>query len=308
MTNSKTSAFSKIAAILLTVVIASVLIVGASYAYKVFIQPASVQNDQIIGGDQDEHGCYLMAGYSWCEAKQKCLRPWEEGCEDEVLKTFQNLENQTNIDFSKTENVEFSWQEESENNVDLLTIQGLKVTADRVSDEKYQEIVSALKNDGFEDDKYNGAGSFVGSQAGFRKDNFSLVCLVNNIWSDFDEDDQMQIPETSAFDKDVTIRCGLLDKSQIPVISTEFRLRQALAAKHNKKVAEVTVKIDQEAENHAKGGVEFQPGGSENSGMFLAIKAGSDQWQIVFDGNGSIACSELEPYSFPADMITNVCY
>jgi len=33
-----------------------------------------------IGGDQDEHGCYIAAGYSWCETKQKCLRNWEELC------------------------------------------------------------------------------------------------------------------------------------------------------------------------------------------------------------------------------------
>jgi len=36
--------------------------------------------EQIIGGDIDEHGCYLMAGYNWCESKQKCLRNWEEEC------------------------------------------------------------------------------------------------------------------------------------------------------------------------------------------------------------------------------------
>jgi len=33
-----------------------------------------------IGGEKDEHGCLIAAGYSWCEAKQKCLRAWEEGC------------------------------------------------------------------------------------------------------------------------------------------------------------------------------------------------------------------------------------
>ncbi len=35
---------------------------------------------QIIGGDKDEHGCLIAAGYSWCDAKQKCLRVWEEEC------------------------------------------------------------------------------------------------------------------------------------------------------------------------------------------------------------------------------------
>ena len=36
----------------------------------------------IVGGDRDEHGCIGSAGYSWCESKQKCLRVWEESCQD----------------------------------------------------------------------------------------------------------------------------------------------------------------------------------------------------------------------------------
>jgi len=34
-------------------------------------------NDQIIGGDKDEHGCLVAAGYSWNESEQKCVRGWE---------------------------------------------------------------------------------------------------------------------------------------------------------------------------------------------------------------------------------------
>ena len=34
----------------------------------------------LLGGDRDAHGCIGSAGYSWCEAKQKCLRVWEEKC------------------------------------------------------------------------------------------------------------------------------------------------------------------------------------------------------------------------------------
>jgi len=33
-----------------------------------------------VGCDKDIHGCIGSAGYSWCEAKQKCLRIWEENC------------------------------------------------------------------------------------------------------------------------------------------------------------------------------------------------------------------------------------
>lgn len=35
----------------------------------------------MVGNDKDEHGCIGSAGYSWCAAKNKCLRSWEEKCE-----------------------------------------------------------------------------------------------------------------------------------------------------------------------------------------------------------------------------------
>lgn len=34
----------------------------------------------LLGSDRDEHGCILSAGYSWCESKDKCFRPFEEDC------------------------------------------------------------------------------------------------------------------------------------------------------------------------------------------------------------------------------------
>eukprot|EP01083_Nonionella_stella_P234498 825460_1 len=34
----------------------------------------------IVGNDADEHNCIASAGYSWCEQKNKCLKPWEETC------------------------------------------------------------------------------------------------------------------------------------------------------------------------------------------------------------------------------------
>lgn len=36
-------------------------------------------NTTPVGGDRDAHGCIGSAGYVWSEAKQKCLRLWEEG-------------------------------------------------------------------------------------------------------------------------------------------------------------------------------------------------------------------------------------
>ena len=85
--NKSNSGFQKIITVILTVIIASIAIVGGAYAYKIWIVPAKNQlssntenNTQLIGGQKDEHGCLIAAGYSWCQLKQKCLRIWEEPC------------------------------------------------------------------------------------------------------------------------------------------------------------------------------------------------------------------------------------
>ncbi|MFH1326832.1 MAG: hypothetical protein ABIH59_01765 [archaeon] len=36
-------------------------------------------DNQLIGGDRDEHGCLGPAGYTWNESEQKCVREWETG-------------------------------------------------------------------------------------------------------------------------------------------------------------------------------------------------------------------------------------
>ena len=35
-----------------------------------------------IGGDKDDHGCLVAAGYQWCESRGECVRAWEDYCED----------------------------------------------------------------------------------------------------------------------------------------------------------------------------------------------------------------------------------
>lgn len=37
----------------------------------------------LVGNDSDEHGCKGSAGYTWCAEKNKCLRIWEEPCQQE---------------------------------------------------------------------------------------------------------------------------------------------------------------------------------------------------------------------------------
>ncbi len=62
--------------------------VGGSWKYLPRGQGCSYVCDMqepLLGGDKDEHGCIGSAGYSWCAAKNKCLRVWEEKCGEETL-------------------------------------------------------------------------------------------------------------------------------------------------------------------------------------------------------------------------------
>jgi len=52
----------------------------------------------MVGNDRDEHGCIGSAGYSWCEAKQKCLRIWEEPCAENTGSSNCVLENCHGLD------------------------------------------------------------------------------------------------------------------------------------------------------------------------------------------------------------------
>lgn len=59
-------------------------------------QPVNEENtgQEPIGGQKDDHGCIIGAGYSWCEQKNKCLRIWEESCPEGTSGDTSGTENQ----------------------------------------------------------------------------------------------------------------------------------------------------------------------------------------------------------------------
>jgi len=52
---------------------------------KVLFNQNKADQEKMIGGSRDSHGCLLGAGYTWCAAKDQCLRVWEKGCTITVL-------------------------------------------------------------------------------------------------------------------------------------------------------------------------------------------------------------------------------
>ncbi len=85
---------------IIIIVVATILIFGGVFTYQYFAVKQNNQlqilNEEKNKADRkitpvvvkDKYGCISSDGYSWCEAKQKCLRSWEEKCEEDRVLSF----------------------------------------------------------------------------------------------------------------------------------------------------------------------------------------------------------------------------
>lgn len=55
-------------------------VISLAVILSVGISACAVEKRPPLGGDRDSHGCIGSAGYTWCEAQQRCIRTWEEPC------------------------------------------------------------------------------------------------------------------------------------------------------------------------------------------------------------------------------------
>jgi hypothetical protein len=83
-------------------------------------------------------------------------------------------------------------------------------------------------------------------------------------------------------------------------------IQQLFADKYKKPLSEIKVTIAQATDTHVRGSVLFGEPGQGGGGNFLATKT-DGAWKLVFDGNGGIACKDLEPYGFPKTMTQDLC-
>jgi hypothetical protein len=66
--------------ILAILLMAALLVLPVSGVAPLNTTAPATTTAMMPGSDRDSHGCIGSAGYTWCEAKQKCLREWEESC------------------------------------------------------------------------------------------------------------------------------------------------------------------------------------------------------------------------------------
>lgn len=96
---------------------------------------------------------------------------------------------------------------------------------------------------------------------------------------------------------EINWRCtGLI----VPTGAAE-EIQKLFAEKYPKYAKTVSISINQETGNYARGSVIFETGAP--GGIFLVAKI-DGKWQIVHDGNGQIPCS-LSKYGFPNEMLSD---
>lgn len=168
-------------------------------------------SDRLIGGDQDVYGCLIAAGYSWCEAKEKCLRPWEEFCgplEFEPIFTFLNqIKADTGIEFSAPQPGSFDWNlQQTPSTPEPILIPGLSQTTLNTTND---EIINQyFQNQGYSIDPANASAGTSGNITGYIKD--QTICLVSQVISEIDTDEPTTPMPANPNHLNLTIACGYL--------------------------------------------------------------------------------------------------
>jgi hypothetical protein len=169
-------------------------------------QEESVSQEQQIGGEKDEHGCLVGAGYSWCEQKNKCLRLWEEGC-DVITTVLADLGNYVSVTFSQLSETSFEWKGGSSGDVDVTVVGSSKTATAATSDLNY-ELDHFFQSNGYIEDQFNFLDETLPAR-GYQKGN--IVCLVSNKKTDKDNPEALNKQDPYDF----IVKCGELEKENL---------------------------------------------------------------------------------------------
>lgn len=227
---------------------------------------------------------------------------WSGGVSSQVttpIAVLDAIATDTEIDFSDSADADFRWNFEGvDSAVEEETVSGLQIQATELLSEQVDSIHEFLIAKGFEEDIMNAADGITGSLRGYANDD--LVCTVlSEVVGDIDG------LEADPMTYNVTVSCGVYEQEEVEEIveveaTDEEQIIALFAEKYDKDVSEVEVVMENQVTVFAKGGVTFagEPGG----GIWLAFN-GDNGWELVFDGNGSVPCADIEGYDFPVDMV-----
>jgi hypothetical protein len=188
----------------------------------------------------------------------------------------------------------FQWQF-PETSTEIL---GKGLTIENTSLETQEAILQYFEDNDFFVSELNTDVDNVGSRFGFVKD--VLACIVRSSALEDSENVNLEI------------RCGPIEGGPADTDETgdtAEAIKQLFAEKYEREVENIRLSFAQETEDYLAGTVSFLKEGETtpspgNSGGFLAARNESGEWVLVFDGNGTVSCTEIEPYDFPLEMVS----
>ena len=268
------------------------------YLYQRNAEPEATPTP-VIGGDRNEHGCIGSAGYSWCEAKSKCLRIFEEFCPDAASNIVSGVKTASGVALTASGSTEFNWIVGEGETITDTKISGILYSAEGVLMADYNKIEKYM-SENFALDNYNIADGVQGGLRGYYGN--YMACNLNFRHAQLKKNSK-GILEPVGDNLIVKLECGYFNKNDIPKLIVGQLIKEILAKKYKKAMGEVNVNITKMSDSHAAGGVKFTKDGQGEGGIFLAAKIDA-KWQVVFDGNGSIDCVKMrQEYKFPDEIL-----
>jgi hypothetical protein len=184
--------------------------------------PTEPCGEQIVGEEKDEHGCVIMAGFTWCEAKQKCLRVWEEPCgKEEIFDLLTELRDSTGIKFSGIQDATFEWVVRVDPETVGEIVAGRGFDVERISSGQSDSIHPFFIDNGFKTDVNNFTAGTISESTGYIKG--ETICTVAKGLTGYEEAESGWVaPETDKWD--ATVKCGKLAKTEIGYAIEEWKV------------------------------------------------------------------------------------
>ena len=233
--------------------------------------------------------------------ENQSVRIIEEPVDTRVEDWLKQIGESFNLEILTIEDASFEWRLEK-SSVEVI---GKGIVMKKISDQLLDTLLEFFLDHEFEQDAYNLALDDLEQFYGFI--NEDMVCVARGAAGQEDQEEEL---EESALD--LEIRCGLVDFASIEQLTQEYLIKQLFSEKYERDASTVYVDVIQAFPEHMSGSVQFIEPDEEqpapgNGGAFLAATDQDGEWVLVFDGNGAILCTDIEPYDFPTEMVPE-CY
>jgi len=152
----------------------------------------------------------------------KCFNGSECVSLNKVSVLLEDLEQETGIDFSEAQPVDFKWIVKVNPKVEEEAVSGKGFEAIRISSEQYDSIEQFLKDNGFEVDLYNIAAGTISELTGYIKG--KTVCTVAGGFTGYKEGESQWVPTDTDNDWDTTIKCGKVEKTKTEYATEDWQV------------------------------------------------------------------------------------